>query len=567
MINIKPNQRIFKAPEIDNDPIPGLRGYQSGIYKTDRQLLQAGFRSIANLSATGSGKTPLASAISSSVYGKNKRVWFIVPRNALLDQASNHFTKWNVPHGRIHAKFQESRAYKVHVISKDTLIRRLDKIKNWPDIIIFDECHLYIDAQLKIISFAPIHTVIIGLSATMERLDGRGLWTGAGGPYEVMVKGPEIPWLVDRDFLSPLKYFAPPLDGLADLRTRGNEIDEEQLEELLKRRKVYGEVVGHYEEHGRGKPALGFCRSVKSAYEMAERFRDKGYNFHCIEGKMASEKLKALLNAHRNGEIDGLTTCDLVLYGVDIPRVEYGFSVRPTLSRAIYMQMIGRLLRPFFDEKTGYRKEQAFWFDHVNMVTEHQDDKYPDTPLHYCPEISWNFEGVKKRKRNKEPKNIKLCEHLDHFYCDNPVCGNCRHNPDKTVKDCRKPMLVIESDLKEISRPVKLADRPIEERQEFQDRIGGAVMEYRQSLEVSSGPECDEIERLYNMGMEAVKKLLDIAQECGYSPLWVYNRLTADDRKTINWPVLHLIQRIKGYKKGWLYFIQKQIEGKNRRAG
>ena len=124
-------------------------------------------------------------------------------------------------------------------------------------------------------------------------------------------------------------------------------------------------------------------------------------------------------------------------------------------------------------------------------------------------------------------------------------------------------MLIIPAELEE-KKPMKLADRPWDERREFQDKIGQAVMEYRQSLELPEGADPGDIQRLYRAGWEAVEKLLNIAAECGYSPLWVYNKLTSDSRLTINMPVLCLIQRIKGYKKGWLHFIKQQIE---RRAG
>ena len=119
----------------------GLRDYQTDLYIKARNALMK-HRAICVQSATGSGKTPLVSAMVESVHNKKKRAWFIVPRKELLQQASKHFRKWNVPHGIIAPNSTESRAYKIHVVSKDTLIRRYDKIKNWPDLMIFDEGHL-----------------------------------------------------------------------------------------------------------------------------------------------------------------------------------------------------------------------------------------------------------------------------------------------------------------------------------------------------------------------------------------------------------------------------------------
>jgi superfamily II DNA or RNA helicase len=520
----------------------GLREYQGDMYGKAKHALFK-FRSACLQLGTGGGKTPLAAAMCESVFTKKKRAWFVVPRKELKGQTSRQLLKWNVPHGIIDPKHNESRAYQIHVVSKDTLIRRYDKIKNWPDLLFFDECHLYLDRQIEIASHLPVTSKIIGLTATPERMDGRGLSTDSGGLYDVLIPGPSIPWMMERGFLSDLKYFSPPLEGLSDLRYRGTDINEEDLDELLKRRKIYGEVVGHYEKHGKGKPALIFCRSVKAAYDTAERFRDKGFNFHCIEGKMTDKRRYDLINALTKGDIDGLTNCDIATYGLDIPRVEYGASIRPTLSRALYFQMIGRIIRPFHDENTGYKKEYALFFDHVNLVLEHQEDDYPGIPPHYVPEIDWNFHGVEKRKRNKDIKNIRSCPHLDFLYCQKPNCQTCEHNPDKMAVDARKPMVIVPAELEEKDKPIPLANRPMEEKREFQDRINSAAMDYK-----------------LNMSPGAVGEMLKIAQECAYSIFWVYHRLTDESRHTINITLLAEIARQKNYKPGWVHFAKKKIK-------
>jgi superfamily II DNA or RNA helicase len=499
-------------------------------------------RAVCIQGATGSGKTPVMAAMCESVVAKKKRAWIVVNRKELLGQASAHLRKWNVPHGIIAPNMQESRAYSVHVVSKDTLIRRYDKIKNFPDLLIFDEAHLYLDRQIEIISHLPEQSKIIGMTATPERLDGRGL----SEVYNDLIEGPSIPELTAGHFLSPLRYFSPPIEGLQDLHVRGTDYDEEELESLLERRKVYGEVVGHYEKYGRGKPTLGFCRSVKSAYQMADRFKDKGFNFHCIEGKMSDGKRKDLIIALTVGNIDGLTGCDIFLYGLDIPRVEYGFTVRPTLSRAVYMQSIGRILRPFKDEKTGYEKHEALFFDHVNNILEHQDLNYPGVPLHYVPKIDWNFYGSEKRKRKKDENNIRLCPLMDFMYCAKPSCRNCEHNPDKQLADARKPMIVIPADLEEIKHPVSMAELPPEERREWQDRIGKCVLEYKTTQAPS-----------------AVSELLKIAELRGYSIFWVYHRLNDDEKKAVNVPLLAAIGKCKGFKPGWVWYAKKHIHAEN----
>lgn len=519
-----------------------LRDYQNNIYSSARTELIKN-KSVCIQLATGGGKTPMMAAMCESVTAKNKRAWIIVNRVELLTQASTHLRKWNVSHGIIAPTMQESRAYNVHVVSKDTLIRRYDKIKNWPDLLIFDEAHLYLDRQIEIASHLPDYSKIIGMTATPERMDGRGLSTLSGGIYDKLISGPSIPDLTRDGYLSPLRYFSPPIDGLQDLHVKGTDYDEEELEALLQRRKIYGELVGHYEKYGKGKPALIFCRSVKSAYQTAERFRDKGFNFHCIEGKMSAGKRKELIQALTAGMIDGLTNCEIATYGLDIPRVEYGASIRPTFSRSLYMQMIGRILRPYINPVTGYKKEDALFFDHVNLVIQHQDENYPGIPLHYVHEITWNFDGTEKRKRDKKNNNIVLCPHLDFMYCQNPRCSTCKNNPDKNIIDARQPMIIVPAELEEIKKPVPLSERSSNERKIIQDRISQAVLDYKN-----------------NMLDGAVGALLKIADELGYRELWVYHRLTDENRYTINVPLLHEIARQRNYKQGWVFFAMKKIK-------
>jgi superfamily II DNA or RNA helicase len=120
-----------------------LRDYQvQCVDKTRVLLFRQGKRSVVLQSPTGSGKTCIVSKIISLIFQNKKRAWFVVPRKELVKQSSESLTKWHVPHGKIDASSKESRAYKVHVVSLQTLMRRLEKIKEFPSVIFIDECHL-----------------------------------------------------------------------------------------------------------------------------------------------------------------------------------------------------------------------------------------------------------------------------------------------------------------------------------------------------------------------------------------------------------------------------------------
>lgn len=507
---------------------------------------------------TGAGKTAVVAEICSLIQKNNKRAWFVVPRTELLQQGSAHLSAWKVPHGIIAPGKNESRAYNIHVVSKDTLIRRYDKIKNHPDVIFIDECHIALDRQIEIARNFP-NAKIIGLTATPERLDGRGL----NELYNELILGPSIPWLMEHNFLSSLRYFAPKIEGLEKLHKKGDDVDADELEDLFSKRQIYGDAIKYYKKYADGKPALAFCRNVKSAYETAERFSVGGYKFYCIEGKMAGGERRRLLNALKDGKIDGLTNCEIATYGLDIPRIEVGICLRPTMSRSLFFQMVGRILRP------SEGKIDAVFLDHVNNVYEHIEPNYPEVPPFFAPQINWNFHGTDKRKKilcfvckivktckkNNSGKATKCSDYIPEadlslkmcpecfMYYSSGVCKNCGCEAEKRRQ---KELEEVEAELKEMT-PVKLAERPAEERREFVDAINNAAREFNEALKdgnILPGP---------------VGELLRLAKMLNRKPMWVYYKLTDESRISVNVSLLHEIARQMDYKPAWVRFKREML--------
>ncbi len=483
-----------------------LRPYQQTAINETKSIL-ARYKAAMLQLLTGLGKTFVFANITEMARSKDKRVWIIVPRNELLRQSSDTLRAMKIPHGIINAKSNESRAYEVHVASKDTLTRRIkaDKIKNWPDLIVFDEAHLNLDAQIRIAEAAPEKTKIIGVTATPERLDGRGL----SELYGDISYGPSMQWAIENGYLSNFKYFCPPTEGIDKLHRKGTDYDQKELQELLERKRIFGSAIQHYKQYADKKPCLVFCRSVAAAEDTALRFQAAGYKFLSIDGKMTYEERKKRIEALRNGEIHGLTSCELITYGLDVPVVGCVIMLRPTLSRTLFFQMIGRGLRP------SPGKEFCIILDHVNNLLEHG---------HPIDEHEWNFHGTEKSKKKKgdDIAMASLCPNC-FMYFKGDRCDNC--NAEKEVK-VGKGLVEVEGRLVEIQGPVKLADRPPEEKTEISARIK-AFVEARD-----------------------IKGLLEVADDLGYKPLWVHRQLV--DEGQVNVDILKEIAQIKGYKSGWV---------------
>ena len=508
-----------------------LRPYQSDLITNVRDQISRHSSVMMQLPTAG-GKTRIFSEMTRLATEKKNKVWIVVPRIELLRQASSQLSALGIHHGMISAKSRESRAFGVHVVSKDTLLRRIKagKIKHWPKLIIIDEAHLSIDQQLFIRENAPPETRMIGVTATPERLDGRGL----NELYGAIVYGPTIKDLIELHFLSQIKYFAiPGWDGtaLAGKDFTGTDVKADVLDSILKARHIYGNAISHYRQHADGKACIVFCRSVKIAEETAKRFRDAGYRFESIDGNMTDKTREGLIDGIVEGRLQGLTSCDLITYGLDVPRVECIIMLRPTLSRTLFCQMIGRGLRP------SPGKTHCVILDHVGNLREHG---------HPLVEYNWNFEGTEKRKRKKEddPASLKLCEKC-FMYFEGTICTNC--GAVRGLKPQQGEMEVA-GNLVEVKHPVKMFDRPPEERQELQDKIGGLIEQARQNL--SPGP---------------IGELLQIAADLGNKPMWVYWKLSKG-MMAINVPLLSEIRRQKKFKPGWFYHQKMKIESRLERT-
>lgn len=358
---------------------------------------------------TGGGKTVVFSSITNGAFNKGFRVWIIVPRDELLNQASAHFDKYSLPHGIINAKNAESQTHSLHLVSKNTIERRYDKIINWPDLIIIDEGHLNYKFLVNLKKIIPDRTRMILFSATPERLSGEGL----SDICDDIIYGASISELIELRYLCPIKYYAPPLEGIENLHKKGSDVDAKELKKLFKEKSVYGKAIDHYRKMADGKSCMVFCRSVEASKETADQFNSAGYKFKSIDGKMSYKVRKSILAELETGEINGICSCELTIYGIDIARIEVIIMLRPTFSLAYFLQMIGRGLRPFEG------KEHLIILDHVNNVLKHG---------HPLIKHEWKFYGKNKKGSGEEFKKPEstVC----------PMCSGCWPGLPDICPDC-----------------------------------------------------------------------------------------------------------------------------------
>ncbi|PHS13448.1 MAG: restriction endonuclease subunit R [Blastopirellula sp.] len=386
-----------------------LRPYQDRLMDGARMALRRS-RSILIQSPTGSGKTALTVAMMSRAASRGLSSFFCVHQKELLKQTSQALWEQRLEHGMIAAGKRNS-IMPCQVASVQTLVRRLDQYKE-PAMIIIDEAHRAAAATyMKILEHYP-NAKIIGLTATPERTDGKGL----GHLFQEIVEGPSIRELIDAGYLCDYDLFAPPTETNLDEIRNISESDTAQLEQAIDKPSITGDAVEHYIKHASGKRCVVMCVSVNHAKHVAAQYRTQGIPAEAIYGDMADADRDGCFSRFKKGETLILTNVQLLVEGVDIPSIEVIQWLRPTESLIIWMQGNGRGFR-IFDGKGN-----LIIFDHVGNWKRHglpDDDR------------EWTLEGRKSRaSRGSEDEaaiGIQQCKECFGIFRSGvdtcPTCG------------------------------------------------------------------------------------------------------------------------------------------------
>lgn len=309
---------------------------------------------------TGSGKTVLIAHMLKKAAEKQANSWFIVHRRELVKQSVKAFNNVGVPHGVISAGFMEAKRLHVQIASIQTLIKRYERYPK-PKLIIFDECHhVAAGSWDKIYKQFP-EAFFIGLTATPQRLDG----TGLGRWFQRLVRGPSVAWLIENGYLAPYKMYAPGHLNLSGVHTRMGDFVNSELSNIVDRPTITGDAIKHYTKHAAGKRAVVFCVSVAHSKHVVEQFNKAGIPALHVDGETPTDERDNSIRRFENGEVKILSNVELFGEGFDLPAIEVAILLRPTQSLGLYLQQVGRALRP------SPGKGHAIILDHAGNCERH----------------------------------------------------------------------------------------------------------------------------------------------------------------------------------------------------
>jgi superfamily II DNA or RNA helicase len=201
--------------------------------------------------------------------------------------------------------------------------------------------------------------------------------------------------------------FCPPNKiDLVGIKKTAGDYNLGDLANRTNRREVTGDALLHYQQH-KGQFVV-FCVSRQHAADVAQVFQGAGIACENIDGSMSRDKRRGIISALRSGNLTGVTSCDLISEGFDLPAITVAILLRPTISLIVYIQQTGRALRP----EPG---KTAIILDHAGNCMRHG---LPDQ------DRQWTLEGLKKEK--KTGIKIRQCKKCFAVYpAGNAVCPMC----------------------------------------------------------------------------------------------------------------------------------------------
>lgn len=386
-----------------------LRPYQVELIDKTREALRLN-RRVLMQAPTGAGKTAITVFMMQRASEQGKRSMFLVHQNELLDQTSRALWRQKLEHGMI-ASGKRKSLLPAQVASVQTLVRRTDMYDE-PDLIIIDECHRSAASTYQKILDAYPNALVIGLTATPQRTDGKGLKE----TYNAMVQGPTIRQLIDAGYLCDYEIFAPPstLD-LSEVKTKMGDFDRKQLEQEVDKPTITGDAVATYKKHVNGKRAAVMCISIRHAEHVRDSYLAAGVPAEMLEGKMTNKERAAVIARLESGATLVVTAVNLLIEGLDVPGIEVVQWLRPTQSLIVFMQGNGRGFR------VADGKDKLVILDQVGNYKRHglpDDDR------------DWSLDGRKKGKRkaadDEADVSIQQCKHCFHvFRAGVSVCPSC----------------------------------------------------------------------------------------------------------------------------------------------
>lgn len=336
------------------------RPFQVRILEALDAARQSGTRRNLVVAATGTGKTVI-SALDYKRYveanGAALPMLFVVHRKEILQQALGCFRAVlrDQNFGELLVDGKQPNEWK-HVFAS---VQSLNGQRPWDELganhfrfLVVDEAHHGTASSYRAIFETLEPDILLGLTATPERMDGSSILSDFDGRFCAEIRLPEA---LEEKLLCPFHYFgvADSVDLDEERFWRNGRYDSRELEKVFtgddfrakQRLDVILGALERYQPDLDGVRGVGFCAGVHHAEYMARNFNDAGIRSEVVLGNTPPGIRDTRLRAFRKGELTFLFTVDVLSEGVDVPDINMVLFLRPTESLTVFLQQLGRGLR------------------------------------------------------------------------------------------------------------------------------------------------------------------------------------------------------------------------------
>lgn len=328
-----------------------LRDYQRAAIEKLGEGWQGEENRLAVILPTGAGKTVVFSHLANLMHAQHGvRTLIIAHREELIQQAAAK-VRAIAPHlrvGVVKAASDDHQDVDVVVASIQTLAvrRRREAITNIGLIIVDEAHHAAADTYVAVLKHfgAWRGLPVAGFTATMGRAEG-----GLAEVWQSVVYQRDILEMIRDKHLVDVRGKTVVVDGLAldDVKSRGGDFQDGQLGQALEDSDAAEVVADAYLEHAADRPGVVFTPTVETAHIMAKAMSAVGVPTDVVSGDMPKAQRADVLERYSSGELQVLSNCMVLTEGFDAPWASCAVIARPTRSAPLYVQMVGRVLRPF----------------------------------------------------------------------------------------------------------------------------------------------------------------------------------------------------------------------------
>jgi superfamily II DNA or RNA helicase/ribosomal protein L32 len=423
------NNLSYKEKQQQKTQIKTLRDYQKKVVADVYHWYSQGKNSVLVYAPTGSGKTVMSAQIIADYISDGKKILFVLHRIPLVEQTIK--TVENLLGYKLKLTIYQGENT---VINPDAQIiigmvqsLKEKKLPEHVDLVVFDEVHT--TAYYKIVreikhKYQPIpfqvKTKFLGLTATPWRTKSSENFCWL---FDVLVRSPDINELIKLEYLTPPRMFG--YNGLIDYTnadTNNGDFTPKFLN-VVCNETLNTEIVDKYVEFANGKQALAFCAGVIQAENLLVQFRHNGIKADIWVGSTPDFQRKTIQKAFRNKEIQVIVSVSCLSEGFDEPSAEVALIGRPTKSQALFIQMIGRVLRISKEKTEALILDFCDNFDRIGTPLEH-------FKISLCPPILKNKAKLEVATKTcpdcgyESPISTRIC----------PECGY-EYKREKETKD------------------------------------------------------------------------------------------------------------------------------------